>query len=288
MGVNFRTLKDIRKHFISELKDIYPENEITAITNLILKTGFGIDRLHVLADPGQIVPSQILNRIVGMCNELKTGKPVQYVLGETMFYNCTIKINNETLIPRPETEELVDLIIKENRSFRGRIIDFGTGSGCIAIAIKKNLPQAVVTGIDISESALEMATVNAHLNNVVISFVKKDILKFSHQLIFKADLIVSNPPYVTESEKLFMRRNILDFEPHNALFVPDEDPLLFYRAILNISEKILVPGGRIYFEINETRGRDMKMLLRASGYSEIKIINDINGKNRIIKGRKHG
>jgi release factor glutamine methyltransferase len=288
MSVNFHTLKDIRKFFISELKGIYPENEIIAITNLIFKTQFGIDRLHLLMDPGQIVSSQILERIAGICSELKTGMPVQYVLGETIFYNCTIKLNSETLVPRPETEELVDLVIKENLDFKGRIIDFGTGSGCIAIAIKKHLPDAVVTGIDVLAAALEMAVANATLNNVTVSFVKEDIFKLDPQSISAANIIVSNPPYVLESEKQYMRPNILDFEPHIALFVPDEDPLLFYRAILNISEKILVPGGSIYFEINETRGAEMEKLLESKRYSEIRIINDIHGKNRIIKGRRNG
>jgi release factor glutamine methyltransferase len=288
MSVNFRTLKDIRELFNSELEGMYPENEIIAITNLIFKTQFGVDRLHLLLDSGQIVSCQNHERIVAICSELKTGKPIQYVLGETLFCNCTIKVDKETLIPRPETEELVDLIIKENKDFRGRIIDIGTGSGCIAIAVKKNLPGAEVTGIDISGKALEKANANAILNNVAVSFVREDIFKFNHQTIFRAEIIVSNPPYVLESEKQYMRRNILDFEPHNALFVPDNDPLLYYRAILNISEKILIPGGKIYFEINETRGLEMERLLESNSYSEIKIINDINGKNRIIKGRRNG
>jgi release factor glutamine methyltransferase len=288
MSVNFSTLKDIRKLFNYELKGMYPENEIIAITNLILKTKFGIDWLHWLTDSTQIVSSRLLERMVEICRELKTGMPVQYILGETMFYNCTIKVNNQTLIPRPETEELVDLVIKENKDFRGRIIDIGTGSGCIAIAIKKNLTGAEVTGIDISKIALEKATANAVLNNVEVSFVKEDILRFNPQTIPQTDIVVSNPPYVLESERQFMRRNVLDFEPHDALFVPDEDPLIFYRAILHISEKILIPGGRIYFEINETRGAEMERLLESNRYSEVKIINDINGKNRIIKGRKNG
>jgi release factor glutamine methyltransferase len=288
MSVNLNTLKDIRKFFYSELKEMYPENEIIAITNLIFKTLFGIDWLHVLTGPDQIVSSQSIERIDEICSELKTGKPVQYVLGETIFYNCTIKVDSKTLIPRPETEELVDLVIKENMNFTARIIDIGTGSGCIAIAIKKNLPGAEVTGTDISEMALEKAAANAILNKVEVKFAREDILNFNPQTVYRTEIIVSNPPYVLESEKQYMRRNVLDFEPHNALFVPDEDPLVFYRAILNISDKILVPGGRIYFEINETRGAEMERLLESHRYAEVKIINDINGKKRIIKGRKNG
>ena len=288
MSVNLRTLKDIRKHFLDELKGIYPEHEILAITNLVLKTHFGIDRLHLLLDSGQIFTSLTMNYIVSICNELKTGKPVQYILGETLFYNCIIKVNNGTLIPRPETEELVDLIIKENKDFRGKIIDIGTGSGCIAIAIKKNLHDAEVTGIDISERALEIATANAILNNVDVSFMKQDIFKFDQRTISQSGIIVSNPPYVLESEKKFMRSNVLDYEPHNALFVPDKDPLIFYRTIVKLSEKILKPGGKIYFEINENKGEELSRLLKSAGYSEIMIIQDINGKNRFIKGRLNG
>jgi release factor glutamine methyltransferase len=288
MSVNIQTLKDIRNYLKKELYDIYPEREITAITNLIFKTQFGIDRLHLLLDSGQNVHSQTVSRIVELCIELKTRKPLQYILGETSFYNCTIKVNNETLIPRPETEELVDQIIRENPGFKGRVIDIGTGSGCIAIAIKKNLRKSEVTGIDISAGALVMASSNSILNNVDVSFLKGDILKFDSELIPPVEIIVSNPPYVLESEKQNMSQNILDFEPHNALFVPDDDPLIFYRAIVNLSERILIPGGKLYFEINEAKGREMFRMLESAGYSEIKITDDINGKNRFIKGRLNG
>lgn len=288
MNVNIQTLKDIRDYLKNELYGIYPEQEIIAITNLIFKTHLGIDKLHLLQYSSQIVSSKIVSRIVEICDELKTRKPLQYILGETSFYNCTIKVNNETLIPRPETEELVNLIIRENPGFRGRVIDIGTGSGCIAIALKKNLREAEITGIDISEGALEMASSNGILNNVDVSFLKGDILKFDSELIPPAEIIVSNPPYVLESEKQNMSQNVFDFEPHNALFVPDDDPLIFYRAIVNLSERILIPGGKLYFEINEAKGGEMCRMLESAGYSEVKIIDDINGKNRFAKGRLNG
>jgi release factor glutamine methyltransferase len=288
MSVNIQTLKDIRNYLKKELCSIYPEQEIIAITNLILKTHLGIDRLHLLSGSDQIVSSQTVSRIVEICNELKTRKPLQYILGETSFYDCTIKVNYDTLIPRPETEELVDLIIRENPGFRGRVIDIGTGSGCIAIAIKKNLREAEVTGIDISEGALEIASSNGILNNVIVSFFKADILKLDPELFPPAEIIVSNPPYVLESEKQNMSRNVLDFEPHNALFVPDKDPLIFYRAIVCLSERILIPGGKLYFEINEKKSGEMCRLLESTGYSEVKIIDDINGKNRFVKGKLNG
>lgn len=288
MVVNIQTLKDIRYYLLKELHGTYPEQEISAITNLILKTHFGIDRLHIISDPGLSVSTDTATRLVEICNELKTGKPVQHILGETSFYDCIIKVNNKTLIPRPETEELVDLIIKENSDYQGEIIDFGTGSGCIAIALKKNLPRAHVFGIDISEDALVMARSNATLNNADVSFFSADIFNPDPQLISQAGIIVSNPPYVLESEKQFMSRNVIDFEPHNALFVPDENPLMFYNAITALSGRILEPGGKIYFEINEKQGLKMVRLLESEGFTEVKIIDDINGRNRIVKGIMNG
>jgi release factor glutamine methyltransferase len=288
MSENFQTLKDIRIYLAKELSGIYPEEEIIAITNHILKTHLGIDRLHLFTNPFRQVTADVAQRIIEICDELKTGKPVQYILGETSFYNCTIKVNKDALIPRPETEELVDLIIKENEGFAGRIIDIGTGSGCIAIALSKNLADSVVTGIDISEKALELAKINAKLISVNITLINGDVFHFDPASVQPADIIVSNPPYVMESEKKLMSPNVLQFEPHNALFVADEDPLIFYRAIVRLSEKMLVPGGKIYFEINEKKGNEISSLLESAGFIGVKIINDINGKNRFVKGKHNG
>jgi release factor glutamine methyltransferase len=288
MNVNIQTLKDIRSWLTLELEGIYPEQEIIAITNLILKTQFGIERLHLLTDSGRKVTTEMAIRVIEICNELKTGKPVQYVLGETSFYNCIIKVSEKILIPRPETEEMVNLVIKENIDFTGRLVDFGTGSGCIAIALKKVFLASEVTGIDISEEAIEIASSNAILNGSDVSFIKGDILNFDTTSCSKADIIVSNPPYVTESEKIFMHRNILDFEPHDALFVTNEDPLIFYKAILDLSLNILNPEGRLYFEINERFGDETRRLMNSKGFSEVMVVNDINGKNRIVKGRLNG
>jgi release factor glutamine methyltransferase len=285
MSVGLKTIKDIRGHLIKELRDIYPENEINAITNLLFKTLFGIDRLHIYLNQDFILPSESRIRIMEIARALRTGKPIQYILGKTFFYGCTIKVNEGTLIPRPETEELVDLIIKETRDFKGKITDIGAGSGCIAISLKKSLKSAEVTGLDISENALEVARSNAILNDADVSFINCDILHFDQAEVPGCDIIVSNPPYVMESEKQFMSRNVLDFEPHKALFVPDNDPLLFYRAILNFSEKKLSSEGQIYLEINEKKGDEILHLLDIAGFSEIKIITDMNGKNRFIKGK---
>ena len=288
MAVKIQTIKDIRFYLSKELSDIYNESEIRVLADIIIKTATGITKLHQLYDGGYKLKAEEINKIVDFSTHLKTGQPIQYILGETIFYNCVIKVNNSTLIPRPETEELVDLILKENKGFSGNIIDFGTGSGCIAIALAANLPFSEITGVDISEDALILSRENAILNNVRVSFMRNDILSIDPEVFTKAGIIVSNPPYVRNSEKLLMGRNVLDFEPHQALFVSDSEPLVYYNAILNIADKILLPGGSLYFEINEAMGNSLINLFKAFNYSEIKIVLDLNGKERIIKGRKNG
>jgi release factor glutamine methyltransferase len=288
MAVKIQTIKDIRFYLAKELKCIYKDEEIRVLADILIKTVTGITKLHQLYDGGYKLKAEDVNKIVDFAAHLKTGQPIQYILGETTFYNCKIKVNSSTLIPRPETEELVDLILKENKGFNGNIIDFGTGSGCIAIALAANLPFSEITGVDISEDALIVARENAVLNNVRVSFIKNDILNMDPGVSVKAGIIVSNPPYVRNSEKPFMGRNVLDFEPHQALFVSDSEPLVYYNAILEIAEKVLFPGGRLYFEINEAMGESLINRFKAFNYSEIEIVSDLNGKERIIKGRKNG
>jgi release factor glutamine methyltransferase len=286
MAFKIQTIKDIRQYLSDELNGFFPEPEIRAIANIIIQTNFRFTKLRTLAFPESAVSQKQVHEIIRICRELKTGKPIQYVLGETNFYNCIIKVNSETLIPRPETEELVDLVIKENKGFMGTILDVGAGSGCIAIALAINLPGTSVTGIDISEGAVETARENARLNNSEVTFIKADIFHFDAYSPGTAGIIVSNPPYIRDSEKKDMPKNVLDFEPHNALFVPDSDPLVYYRAILNFARTVLNSGGKIYFEINEAMGNLISELLMAHGYTWIEIVRDINGKERIIKGIK--
>jgi release factor glutamine methyltransferase len=287
MGVKIQTIKDIRFYLKQELKTVYKEPEIRSLADLLIKTVMRITKLHQLYDNGYPVTSEEAGKIIEIAGELKTGKPIQYILGETTFYNCNIKVNSSTLIPRPETEELVDLILKENKDYKGTILDLGTGSGCIAIALAANLPSAMLTGIDISDEAISIARENAVLNKVNVSFLKGDIFRLDPDASGRAGIIVSNPPYVRESEKLLMGTNVLDFEPHQALFVTDSDPLIYYDAILTIADKVLFPGGLLYFEINEEMGKPLIQLLESNSYSEIKIFLDINNKERIIKGRKN-
>ena len=288
MGVKIQTIKDIRFHLAKELTGVYKETEIRTLADILIKTITGTTKLHELYDNDYLISAAEAEKIIQYSAELKSGKPVQYVVGQTYFYNCIIKVNSHTLIPRPETEELVDLIIKENQGYKGHIIDIGTGSGCIAVALAANIPTAALTGIDISEEAIKIAAENAVLNNVKISLMKGDIFDLDPERVSKAGIIVSNPPYVRNSEKADMAKNVLDYEPHLALFVTDSDPLIYYNAVLKLAEKVLLPGGLLYFEINEAMGRSLKELFVSYDYSDIKVISDINDKERIIKGRKNG
>ena len=288
MGVTIQTIKDIRFYLTRELTGIYKEPEIRILADILIKTVTGTIKLHDLYDKSYVITKKQAERIFGFTKELKTGKPIQYILGETTFYNCTIKVNASTLIPRPETEELVELIIKENKNYKGEIIDIGSGSGCIAIALAVNIPSAILTGIEISDDAISIARDNAVSNKARITFVKGDILSINNETISKAGIIVSNPPYVRTSEKSQMNKNVLDFEPHLALFVSDSDPLIYYKAILKLADTILLPAGYLYFEINEAMGKPLVELLKSFDYSHIEIVSDINDKERIIKGRKNG
>ncbi len=288
MGINIQTIKDIKVYLTNELKGIYPDSEIRALTIIILKTVLKSDKVQNLAFPETLVPQKHVHEILGICRDLKRGKPLQYILGETDFYNLRIKVNSETLIPRPETEELVDLIIKENKNFTGTILDAGTGTGCIAIALAVNLPGSNVSGFDISDGAVITAKENARLNNASVNFFRADILNPDPELFNVTEIIVSNPPYIAESEKELMAPNVLYYEPGKALFVPDSDPLVFYSAIIKLADTILNPGGRLYFEINEVMGNSIYYILDSEGYSGIIIIKDINGKDRFLKGTKNG
>ncbi|HZY26610.1 MAG TPA: peptide chain release factor N(5)-glutamine methyltransferase [Bacteroidales bacterium] len=286
MAVKIQTIKDIRIYLKKELNDIYNEPEIRVLSDILIKTITGISKLHQLYDNGYPITGNEANKITKFTSELKSGRPVQHVIGETTFYNCTIKVNEATLIPRPETEELVDRIIMQNKDYDGNIIDFGTGSGCIAIALAGNLKQSNVTGTDISEEAVRIANQNSILNNVRVNYLIDDIFNPHFEKLPTAGIIVSNPPYIRNSEKLHMHKNVLSFEPHLALFVDDSEPLVFYDAILKLSEKLLLPGGRIYFEINEAMGSPLATLIESFSYSEIIITSDINDKQRIIEARK--
>lgn len=282
MGVKLSTINDIRPYLARELSHLYNDDEIRTLTRIILKTIFKEEWLRLLNDSSTVIDKSVSDRLIAICIELKTGKPYQYVLGETEFYGCLIRVDESVLIPRPETEELVDLIIKENKSYTGKITDYGTGSGCIAIALAKNLPHSSVTAVDISGESLSTAMRNASLNNVSIDFVRADMLNLTDPPA--AGIIVSNPPYVRFSEMSLMQRNVLDFEPKDAIFVDDADPLVFYKALIRIAIASLPKGGKFYAEINEAFGEKLIELLEKSGFSDAYLLKDINGRDRIIKG----
>jgi release factor glutamine methyltransferase len=235
----------------------------------------------ILASPEEPINESDLLKINFAIKDLRNHKPIQYVLGQTMFCGLTLKLNENVLIPRPETEELVNIIVKENQGRTLRIIDLGCGSGCIALALKKMLPQSEITGFDISEKALAVAKENAVGLGVDIRFVWGDILNvdFSDE---KFDIIVSNPPYIRESEKEEMQKNVILYEPNEALFVPNEQPLKFYEAIEKFSSQNLNSEGKIYLEINETLSNETAELF-FQNFSNVRIMKDLFGKNRFVE-----
>lgn len=260
---------------------VYEEREARSVTSLLCETLYGFGRGELISDPGCIVGTEKLeNDPVQIGRQLEAGIPVQYIVGHTTFLGRKFAVSPAVLIPRPETEELVRWIEQEDRK-TPRIADIGTGSGCIAVTLAADLPGAVVTAVDISESALAIARQNAESHAVKIDFRLCDIL--CEEPGGRFDIIVSNPPYVTEREKESMYSNVLAYEPHLALFVPDDDPLLFYRAIALQAKRALDPGGSLYFEINEAHGSDIVALLSAEGYRDVELHDDLFGKHRMVK-----
>jgi len=277
------TIKKAIFHIKSELKNIYPENEIISLAYIILEELLNISKTKIISNIGQNISTETYQNVNHIISQLKLFKPIQYILGKAEFYNLHFYLSESVLIPRPETEELVDWIVKENPRFVKKILDIGTGSGCISISLAKNLPAATVSACDISDDALAITRKNSKLNHVNLQIFKLNILDINQSLNEKFDIIVSNPPYVTEKEKSLMHPNVLNYEPQLALFVSDENPLIFYRSIINFSLKHLNPGGKIYFEINENYGKEMAMLLEELNFQDICLKKDINGKDRMIR-----
>jgi release factor glutamine methyltransferase len=277
-------MENVLQHIHSELKGIYPESEIQSIGYLLLEKLTGFSRTEILLNKNTQISREAAKQLDGFLKKLKNYEPVQYVLESTEFYGLSFKVNQSVLIPRPETEELVEWICLENdRSKPVKMLDIGTGSGCIAISLKKNFPLGEVDAFDISPEALDVAGENAKLNQVNVNFREIDIFN-PPAFNKKWDLIVSNPPYVPESEKSEMHRNVTDYEPSLALFVPDDDPLRFYRTIANFARKNLTIGGKLYFEIHYQSGNEMLDLLAQCGFRQLTLKKDISGKDRMIRG----
>jgi len=279
-------LKEIKEIYHRELDENYPKEEVDSMFYLMIEHFLGLERFILAIDPGIVITKAEEQYMFEGLSKLKKEQPIQYVLGETTFMDLKIMVNESVLIPRPETEELVNWVLEdfENLDDNLRIIDIGTGSGCIAISLSKLKPNFKVKAIDISRSALELAKENALINHVEVQFSLIDILKAT-SLGENFDIIISNPPYVRQMEREKMHNNVLQNEPYSALFVLDEDPLLFYRTIAKLAKESLTVNGALYLEINQYLGKDVKLLLEEFNFSEIELRKDIFGQDRMIKAK---
>ena len=280
-------LKQYKNHFFEALKSVHDVNEIESFFFILIEYFHNLKRIDLALNPDFEISDEEVLKWEAIISDLKTEKPIQYSIGETWFYDSKFYVNEHTLIPRPETEELVDWIVatekKNDKKEKLTILDIGTGTGCIPISLKKNIPQAEVSAIDVSEEALKVAQKNALENKVAINFILQNILEIE-DLKQQFDIIVSNPPYVRNMEKQEIKKNVLAFEPHLALFVEDNDALLFYRKIAQLALKSLTPNGLLFFEINQYLGKETVELLEDLGFKNIELKKDIYGNDRMIKG----
>lgn len=275
------TIRQLSQYALQELKDTYTPQEIQSICRIVFLDVLQYTKIDIHIRKNEILDESFVDKFFEIVRLLKIGHPLQYIIGETEFSGLKFGVNPSTLIPRPETEELV-LLARERLAAGKKVLDIGTGSGCIAIALSAACPEAEVTGIDISPEAVETARTNAVRNRVKAEFLIRDILHFETEAWQQYDLIVSNPPYVRESEKQEMQRHVLDHEPHRALFVPDSDPLLFYRRIAEFGCRYLASGGFLYFEINEALGKETAALLENYNYRQIHVVKDLFDKDRFV------
>lgn len=277
------TIGAFREQFEVLLTPMYELEEIKNLCFLTMEHVMGLNRVEVSLSRKLEISKFELQELNTILKRLHNSEPIQYITGFTEFYGLTLQVNPATLIPRPETEELVEWILRSQNSagIPTKILDIGTGSGCIAIALAKYYKYAVVEAIDNSQNALATAYQNAKANEVTIDFFHQDILETT-SFVSTYDRIVSNPPYVRDSEKKKMKDNVLKNEPKNALFVPDTDPLIFYRKIGTLAFKSLSHKGQLYFEINENLGREMKELLESIGFTNISLRKDMFGKDRML------
>ena len=277
-------LKELRTSFKIALSGLYPSEEIQSFFNILSEKYLNLSRIEIALNPERVISEEVSEKYQKALLRLKNYEPVQYIIGETEFYGLPFKVNKHTLIPRPETEELVEWIIvtSEFRIQDSGLLDIGTGSGCIAISLAKNLPDSKISALDISDGALKIARKNAEMNKVEVDFFQTDILN-TKTLPKKYDVIVSNPPYVRELEKKQMQQNVLNYEPDSALYVKNDDPLLFYRVISQLAKKHLQPNGKLFFEINEYLADELTELLKSEDFKNIEVKKDIFGKNRMIK-----
>ena len=283
-----KILQDFELLFQHELQELYDEDEIKAIFLVVVAEKFGLNRTNYQLRKTAIVNQADKAEVLSILQDLKKNRPIQYILNKADFYGEVFQVNESVLIPRQETEELVDLIIKNHKSSQSlKIIDIGTGSGCIPVILSKHLINAQVTTMDISKEAIKTAQENARDLKTQVQFINADI--FEWEYIFsdqQYNIIVSNPPYITPGEKQHMNQNVLAYEPELALFIEESAPLIFYDVISSFALKHLAPDGDLYFEINQYLGAEMKELMVKKGFEQVKLIKDINGADRIIHAKK--
>lgn len=281
------TITEALRQLSSSLTPLYDKREAENIADIVIEKITGLKRIDRILHKELLLSPEQKKHLETYTTDLLQHKPLQYVLQEAWFYGLPLFVNEYVLIPRPETEELVEWILSDIKSLShpsASILDIGTGSGCIPVAFKKNVPAANLTAIDISKEALHVAKKNADANNVVVDYLQVDALKPEQvNMLPHFDIIISNPPYIPVADKHEMRSNVLDYEPHTALFVEDEKPLLFYNAISTFAATHLNANGYLYFEIHESMGEAIKELLEKDGFSNIMVRKDMQGKDRMIR-----
>jgi release factor glutamine methyltransferase len=280
MRIKTNALKSVRDFFDDELKSVYSSEEIRYYFCLCCECFLGLSKADAVGNLDRRMTESVMLKFSQAVKNLKKHTPIQYILGSCDFLDLSLNVTPDVLIPRPETEELVQKIINENPDFSKTILDICTGSGCIALALKKQLPNATVCGFDISDSAITIAKKNAEKNQLNVEFFVADIFTYDTEKTF--DIIVSNPPYVRHSEKSQMAENVLSYEPHSALFVDDNDPLIFYSAIATFAKKHLNTNGKLYLEVNESLGNETAKLLENAGFSNVETHTDFRNKTRFI------
>lgn len=278
-------LKEVKNIFHKELDESYPTEEVDSFFYLVIEHYLGVERFVLALQPNLVVSKEEERPLFAALSQLRLHRPVQYIIGNAHFMDMDFKVNKDVLIPRPETEELVRWMVFElsDKSYGISILDIGTGSGCIAISLAKNLPEAKIFALDVSEKAIAVAKQNALDNEVTVEFIHSDIIDLN-ALATKFDVIVSNPPYVREQEKKAMHKNVTEHEPEIALFVPDGNPLKFYKAIIGFANHNLKENGSLYLEINQYLPKETERLLRKHNFSEIERRKDMFGNDRMMKG----
>lgn len=287
MGEKLQTISEIRHHVSAMLKELWPAHEADAIAKVIISEYTGMTGARQLAF-GEITPAaDTIAKIMSAATRASAGEPLQYIFGYTVFCGHRIEVEPGVLIPRPETEEMTTMIINENPHFSGTAADLYTGSGCIAVALSLAFPDAIVIATDNSEQALSIASRNIAATGASVTLIRGDILKQEPANLPECDMIISNPPYVTGKERVMMHKNVLCYEPHEALFVPDNDPLKFYKPVIAKADRLLRPGGSVWLEINESYAYLTSRLFQKDIYREVRTIKDIRGKQRFINAVKH-